>query len=71
MPTTPEKARASSSKHYQQNREKILEKMKAKRQEARENNPTARPVGRPKIVSQVEVKDAQPPTVPLPEGTPL
>jgi hypothetical protein len=57
MPTSPEKARASSSKYYEKNKEKILEKMKEKRQVKRENDPGARPVGRPKIISELKVQD--------------
>lgn len=49
MPTSPEKARESSAKYYEKNREKILEKLKKERQAKRENDPNARPVGRPKI----------------------
>jgi hypothetical protein len=49
MPTSPEKARESSSKYYEKNREKILEKLKNERQARREKDLNARPVGRPKI----------------------
>ena len=58
MPTSPEKARASTAKYYEKNRGKILEKMKEKRQKERDNDPNARPVGRPKIISEENVKDA-------------
>jgi len=51
MPTSPEKARASSAKYYEKNKEKILEKLKEKRQVRRENDTSVRPVGRPKIIS--------------------
>jgi hypothetical protein len=58
MPTSPEKARASASRYYEKNREKILEKMKEKRRVQKENDPNVRPVGRPKIISTEIVKDA-------------
>jgi hypothetical protein len=51
MPTSPEKARASSAKYYETNKEKILEKLKKKRQIRRETDTSVRPVGRPKIIS--------------------
>jgi len=49
MPTSPEKARESSAKYYEKNKDKILEKLKKDRQVRREKDPNARPVGRPKI----------------------